>query len=77
MVDGEVSVMMMAMISFNFPSRQGAITEFLIPELGFSVAAELQNSFWKNVNSFRVFASEAIYRRKGDVGGPPGRPHLV
>jgi hypothetical protein len=31
MVDGEASVMMMAMISSNSPSRQGARTEFLVP----------------------------------------------
>jgi hypothetical protein len=30
MVDGEASVMMMAMISSNFPSRQGARMEFLV-----------------------------------------------
>jgi hypothetical protein len=35
MVDGEVSVLMMVMISSNIPSRQGAKTEFLIPNRGF------------------------------------------
>jgi hypothetical protein len=35
MVDGEMSVMMMAMISSNTPSRQGARTEFLVPNGGF------------------------------------------
>ena len=45
MVDGEVSVMMMAMISSNSSSRQGARTEFLVPGLGFLVAATQQNSF--------------------------------
>ena len=39
MVDGEASVMMMAMISSNSPSRQGARTELLIPEIGFLVVA--------------------------------------
>ena len=77
MVDGEASVMMMAMISSNSPSRQGARTEFLNPEIGFSMAAELRNSFWKNVDSSKVFASGAIYRRKGDVGGRPRGPHHV
>ena len=33
MVDGEASVMMMAMISSNSPSRQGARTEFLVAEM--------------------------------------------
>jgi hypothetical protein len=40
MVDGEASVMMMAMISSNSPSWQGARTEFLV------VAAH-QNSIWE------------------------------
>ena len=35
MVDGEASVMMMAMISSNSPSRQGARTEFLVADWGF------------------------------------------
>jgi hypothetical protein len=35
MVDGEASVMMMAMISSNSLSRQGAKTEFLVPDRGF------------------------------------------
>jgi hypothetical protein len=34
MVDEETSVMMM-MISFESPSRQGARTEFLVPNRGF------------------------------------------
>ena len=45
MVDGDTSIMMMVMISSNFPTPQGARTEFLILRLGFLVAAELQNSF--------------------------------
>jgi hypothetical protein len=35
MVDGETSVMMMAMISSKSLSRQGARTEFLVPNHGF------------------------------------------
>jgi hypothetical protein len=35
MVDGETSVMMMAVISSNTPSRQGARMEFLVPNRGF------------------------------------------
>jgi hypothetical protein len=38
-------------------------------------AAELQNSFSKNTDFPRVFASEASYRRKGDVRGWPGPTH--
>jgi hypothetical protein len=35
MGDGEALVMMMAMISSNFLSRQGARMEFLVPNQGF------------------------------------------
>jgi hypothetical protein len=35
MVDGEASVMMMAVLSSNSLSRQGARTEFLVPNWGF------------------------------------------
>jgi hypothetical protein len=35
MVDGETSVMMMMKISSKSPSRQGARTEFLVPNRGF------------------------------------------
>jgi hypothetical protein len=35
MVDGEASVMMMAMISSKSPSRQGARTKFLVLNRGF------------------------------------------
>jgi hypothetical protein len=35
MVDGDTSVMMMAVISSESPSRQGARTEFLVPNRGF------------------------------------------
>jgi hypothetical protein len=35
MVDGETSVMMMAMISSKSPSWQGARTDFLVPNRGF------------------------------------------
>jgi hypothetical protein len=35
MVDGEMSVMMMAMISSKSPSWQGARTEFLVPNRSF------------------------------------------
>ena len=48
MVDGEASVMMMAMISSNSPSRQGARTEFLVSAIGFLVVAAQRTSFWKN-----------------------------
>ena len=72
-VDGEASVMMMAMISSNSPSRQGART----PEIGFSMAAELRNSFWKNFEPPSVFRSEGLSSRKGSPRRCPRWPHLV
>jgi hypothetical protein len=35
-------------------------------------AAELQNSFSKITDRFRVFYREALYRRRGGIRGPPG-----
>lgn len=62
MVDGEVSVMAMAMamISSKSASRQGARTELLVPGLGFLVAAEQRNSFRKNVKPPSVFKSRGF-----------------
>jgi hypothetical protein len=40
MVDGETSVMMMTMISSNFPSRQGARMEFLVPNWSFTFSGD-------------------------------------
>jgi hypothetical protein len=39
------------------------------------VAAELQNSFSKNTDCFRVFHRMALYRQRGGVRGGPGPPH--
>jgi hypothetical protein len=49
------------------PSRQGARTETSVPQNSSVAAAELQNSFLKNTDRFRVFRREALYRRKGGV----------
>jgi hypothetical protein len=38
-------------------------------------AAELQNSFSKNTDWFRVFRQMALYRQRGGVRGGPGPPH--
>jgi hypothetical protein len=40
-----------------------------------SMAAALRNFSWIDTGLFRVFASEAFYRRKGDVRGHPRGPH--
>jgi hypothetical protein len=45
LVDGEASVMMMAMISSNSQSRRSARTEFLVPEIGFAMAAAYGDVF--------------------------------
>jgi hypothetical protein len=37
----------------------------------------LWNFIRRNTDRFRVFVLETFYRRKGDVRGQPGAPHLV
>jgi hypothetical protein len=71
MVDGEASVMAMAMISSKSPSRQGARMELLVPGLGYLVVAEQRNSFWKNVETPLGFQVQGllIVRRRGRRGG--------
>jgi hypothetical protein len=59
----------------NSPSRQGAGTETFVPQNWSSTAAVLQNFFGKNADSVRVFMSEALYRRRGNVRGHQGGPH--
>jgi hypothetical protein len=36
------------------------------------MAAALRNFIWENIDSFRVFMLEALYRRMGDVRGHQG-----
>jgi hypothetical protein len=62
-------------IGGNSPSRQGAGTETSVPQNWSSMAAALRNFSWIDADSLRVFTSEAIYRRKGDVRGHPRGPH--
>jgi hypothetical protein len=59
----------------NSPSRQGAGIETSVPQNWSSMAAALQNFSWIDTGLFRVFTSEAFYRRKGDVRGHPRDPH--
>jgi hypothetical protein len=59
----------------NSPSRQGAGTETSVPRKWSSMAVAMWNFSWMDANSVRVFVSEAIYRRKGEVGGRPRGPH--
>jgi hypothetical protein len=67
MVDGEASVMMMAMISSNSLSRQGARTEFSRSESRFLVVAVQRNSIWKNFEPPQFLGSGALCRRKGGL----------
>jgi hypothetical protein len=59
----------------NSLSRQGAGTETSVPRNCSSMAAALRNFSWMDAGRFRVFASEAIYRRNDDVRGHPRGPH--
>jgi hypothetical protein len=58
----------------NSPSRQGAGIETSVPRNWSSMAAALQNFLWMDADLFRVFASEALYRQRGDVRGHQGGP---
>ena len=77
MVDGEALVMMMATISSNSPSRQGARTEFLTLGRGFAMAAEFLKGFVKSDYSPDVFRLEGLCSREGVVRGCPRPPHHV
>jgi hypothetical protein len=59
------------------PSRQGAGIETSVPRNSLAAAAELQNSFSKIADRFRVFRPEALYRRRGGARGSTGPPHHV
>jgi hypothetical protein len=75
MVDAETSVMMMAMISSNTLSRQGAKTEFLVPNHGFWWWQHNRTLSGKNAKPPGVFRSEAICRRKEGSRRWLRRPH--
>jgi hypothetical protein len=75
MVDGEMSVMMMAMISSKSPSRQCARTEFLVPNRGFW--------WWRRSGTLSgkhaepsILSSQKVYvgRRRGRGNGRGGLP---
>jgi hypothetical protein len=59
----------------NSPSRQGARIETSVTRNWSSMVAALWNFLWTETRLFRVFASERIYRRKGDVRGWTRGPH--
>jgi hypothetical protein len=60
MVDGETSVMMMAMISSNTPSRQGARTEFWVPNRGFCWWRRNETLSGKNAEPL-MFSGQRLY----------------
>src|SRR4051812_12448016 len=75
MVNGEASVMMMAMISSKSVSRQGARTEFLVPN---------RRSWWwrrngtlsgKTSNPPWFLGQEDLSRRRGRLRGCPRWTH--
>ena len=68
MVDGDGS-------GGQSPSRQGARTGTSDPRNLSSVAAELRDFSCNMMMAFRVFDSEAIYGRKGEVSRRPRGPH--
>jgi hypothetical protein len=67
MVDGETSVIMMMMISSESPSRQGARTEFLVPNHGFWWWRRSGTLSWKN-DEPPILSGQKLY-----VGGRRGR----
>ena len=71
MVDAEALVMMMAMISSNSWSRQGARTEFLVPGLGFWWRLRSGTLSWKNVDPPSVSRSETFIQSGGEVERVP------
>jgi hypothetical protein len=68
MVDGEASVMMMAMISSNSPSRQGARMEFLVTNRGFWWWQRSRTLFGKNTEP-PLFSGQRPYVGERRVRG--------
>ena len=75
MVDGEAVMMTMVMISSESPSRQGARTELLIPEIEIASAAERRCVSRKVTNPPSIFRLRGLSSPKGRVGGCPRGPH--
>jgi hypothetical protein len=57
------------------PSPQGTGTKTSVLRTLSATAVALRNFIWENADFFRVFASEGLYRRKGDVRGWTRGPH--
>ena len=59
------------------PSQQGAETETSVPRNLSAMAAAARVFLWNMAYRPRFYASGAIYRRRGGVGGSSWAPHLV
>ena len=77
MVDGEALVMMIATISSNSLSRQGARTEFLTPGRGFAMAAEFRKGIVKVIIPSMFLGQKGLSSRKSVARGCSTRPHHV
>src|SRR4051812_35360882 len=76
MVDGEVLVMMMAMILSKFPVMAGCQNGVSSFESRFLVVAAQRNSFWKTSTPPPKFLGQkATYRRRERPRVCLGRPH--
>ncbi len=75
MVDGEAMMMMMAMISSNSPSRQGARTEFLVLFHGIWWWRQSRTPFGKTSNPPEFLGHKTPYRRRERPRGQPRQPH--
>jgi hypothetical protein len=69
MIDGETSVMMMMKISSKSPSRQGARTEFLVPNRGFSWWRRSGTISGKNAKPLIVSGLEVYVGERRARGG--------
>src|SRR3954470_15927014 len=72
MVDGETLLMMMVLISSNSPSRQGARTEFLVPNRGFWWWRCSGTLSGKMSNPPLFLGQRAYVGEGGDRGGAKG-----
>jgi hypothetical protein len=75
MVDGEASVMMMAMISSNSLSQQGTRTEFLVPNRGFWWWRRIATLSGENVEPPWFLGSGTLCRQKEGSRRWSRQPH--
>ncbi|KAK1692806.1 hypothetical protein QYE76_009503 [Lolium multiflorum] len=78
---GAAAAMKMAVVSMEmtpgkFPVPAACRNRDYVPRNLSSMAAALRNPWWNMTGLSRVFASRAIYRRRGSVGGVPRGPPM-